>query len=68
MKTPINNQGTEYSLVAGVFEADDDNAWAQTAYGTLLIPRVNIGPYVMFLADDFDLSTLNSDTVLVVNE
>lgn len=72
LKTPIkqaNEAGdrVDYFQVAGDFEADDTNAWATTVFGTLVIPRENIGPFAMFLNDDIDLGTLNKDLVLVVN-
>lgn len=58
----------DYYQVAGVFEADDENTWATTIFGNLVIPRKFIEPCVLFLNEDFDLTTLNRDLVLVVNE
>jgi hypothetical protein len=54
--------------VAGVFEGDNDNVWADTPYGRLVIGREFIGPFMLFLDDAFDLSTLaDRPEILLVN-
>lgn len=39
--------------VIGEFEADDDNVWAQTFLGTVVIKREDI-KMALFLPDDYD--------------
>lgn len=54
--------------VAGEFEGDDENVWTDTPYGRLVIGREFIGPFMLFLNDDFDLSTLaNRPEILLMN-
>jgi hypothetical protein len=58
-----------YALqVAGEFEGDNENVWADTPFGRLVIGREHIGPFMLFLDDSFDLSTLaDRPEIVVVN-
>ena len=59
--TPGNNT---YALVAGDFYVDDDNLVGNHAYGTLVIRRAEVAVGNM-LPDDFDLSTLPDDVLIL---
>jgi hypothetical protein len=40
LKQPFRDvDGTQYDLLCGEFDGDDDNIWAAGDYGTLVIPR-----------------------------
>ena len=55
-----------YQCVAGVFDSDDDNVWAETPYGTWMTPRSNID-WVLFCAEEMELNKDQLPAVLLVN-
>lgn len=63
----INPSDAEfYGLIGGNFDADDNNIWAETPYGTWMTPRSNVD-WVLFCAEDMELNKDQLPAVLLVN-
>lgn len=65
LREPLFVGENAYIQIAGYFNDDDDNVWAETFVGTLLFRRDEVS-FVVFLNEEVDLGTLD-ETILVLN-
>jgi hypothetical protein len=60
------SSGVEYMNVAGEFDADDNNLWANTPYGLFFIERKDVH-WVLFTAEEYAIDPEQLPAASVLN-